>query len=199
MSSVLFVVYLVLLAGCALAVLLTAFLFLIKKKATKSLALYALCIAALLGLGFFASRDNPLPNLRHIEPKPVAISPGSQHPDAPWPIAPQPEPVEDENVNIPVEPAPEPEPEPAEDIPAEPAVKTAPVTVKNTSRSTAAPVSATAPAPTSEPAQEPEPAATPISAEPTLMEDPEPAPMPNPTLVEDTETSFSPEPELVDE
>lgn len=201
MLSILSIVYLVLLAGCAVAVLLTAIMFLIKKKANKSLTVYALCVAALLGLGFLASRDNPVPSPRYPEPEPVVVSPGSQHPAAPWPIArqPEPEPAESEPAGIPEAPAPEPEPEPAAEpageVPAESAARTAPVSTKS-SRSAAAPVSAE-PAPAQ--AAQPEPVAAPISTEPTLMDEPEFAPMSNPTLMDDPTSSSSSGPQLADE
>ena len=112
MLSILPIAYLAVLAGCAAAILLTAIIFLIKKKAGKSLALYAVCVLALLGLGFLTSAYNPVPNPRHTDPEPVVVSPGSQNPPTPWAITPEPDPVEPVPMEtVPVDDADAPEPD----------------------------------------------------------------------------------------
>lgn len=226
MLPILSIVYLAVLAGCAAAVLLTAIMFLVKKKAGKSLALYAVCVMALLGLGFLVSVYNPMPNPRYTEPEPVVVSPGSQYPPIPWAIDPKPAPAE----TVPVDSADEPVPEPApiadvvEAVPPESPARaiSAPSRI---SRSTAAPtpVSATAreqetaaSTPVSAATQEQEPAAVPaaiqaqapapdpapatLSAnEPLLGAEPEYAPMSNPELADGPELADMSNPELWDD
>lgn len=217
MSSILSIVYLVVLAGCAAAALLTAVIFLAKKKTGVFLVLYAVCVVALLGVGFLVSVGNPVPNPRYTEAEPITVSPGSQNPPVPWAIAPETAPVEIDTADAPDNPTPEPEPiaEIVEEIPTESlAGKTA--APLRTKRSAAAPASASPtvqeaeqeeqeesspiPVPAAEQKPTPEPVPMTLSAyEPMLGDEPAYIPMSNPELGGDPELADMPNPELWDD